>query len=136
MPLKSPAAIGRISPEEEGPVTLCEEEYERMNKRSAVPLYACFILTLALWMVSFHWPGIRWAGGLSFFVLMVLGIADKVKRERFFNSIACPHCGQPAGELVRREGFNSTRCSHCRQEGQTDLRVMYFTGPISQRWPR
>lgn len=130
------AAIGRISPEGEVPVTFCNEEYQRFRHRSAMPAYVCFFATLVLINVPSDWPGIGWARGVSFGALMAFGIADLFKREKFFNAIACPHCRKPAGELVRREGFNLTRCSHCGREGQTDLRLSWWTGPASQRWPR
>lgn len=107
-----------------------------MHKRNSIQMSACVFTILALWHAPSYWPGISGIRGISFVALVGLVIANLFRRESFFNAIACPHCGKPAGEFIRREGFNGTRCSHCGKEGHTDLRVIWFNGPVSQRWPR
>ena len=128
--------VGRVSSEGGVPVTLCNEEYQRFRDRSAMPATLCLVAVFILLSLPSEWTGVGWARGVFFAAMMVFGIVDFFRRESFFNAIVCPHCGEPAGELVRRDGFNYTSCGHCRKEGQTDLRVSWFTGPASQRWPR
>ena len=52
-----------------------------------------------------------------------------ISRANYFRTLACPHCGKPAGSTYSKQLILYLRCVHCGGEAKTDC-LMMRGGPV------
>jgi len=114
----------------DNPVVECADRARALNSQHTVRLAVLTLLIpFGCHLIGLHF-GKTWFGVVGILLAGRFVIFPHIMREhRFYTSLQCPHCQQPAGRYLSRQRRIYLHCQHCGQESPTDCMIPWAGGP-------